>query len=132
MIICYVYLPAEMVIIPTTIMLSSFWLLFCMLITKNWMTYFKTKWTQYTMEFEWQQIINPKPNPTQNWFISNNKTFGNLSFMLRLIGAICTFGFTISAIPLTTMIYINNSASHGYSALTTFSVISTLLTFATA
>ena len=104
LIICYVYYPPEMTIIPTTMMLTSCWFLFCMLIAKNWMNYFKTKWTQYTMEFEWQRIINPnvlsqKSNRAQNWFIENNKTFGNPSFVYKLIGMLCFFGFSLSLIP---------------------------------
>ena len=127
LLICYVYLPVELYevqIIPTTLMITAIWLFFCMLIAKNWMNYFKTKWTQYTMEYEWQRIINPnvlsqKNNRTQNWFIENNKTFGNPCFMNKLIGSICFFGYLLSLVPLISTAFFDNSVLHifAYSSL---------------
>eukprot|EP01084_Bolivina_argentea_P263062 445120_1 len=105
MIIFFAHFPIQLLyIIPVVLMFFSIWLLFCMLITKTWMLYFKIKWTHYTLEYQWQQLINSnvlslQMSDQQNWFIINNNKYGNLGFMYKCIGSLCFIAFIIVVIP---------------------------------
>eukprot|EP01084_Bolivina_argentea_P250932 420636_1 len=79
------------------------------LIIKNWMIYYKYHWTHYTIDYEWQQIINPNKtitNKQQNWFIKNKLKYGNSTYVAKRIFIaaficfliqLCTLILTISA-----------------------------------
>ena len=65
---------------------TFFWYL---ILVKNWLIYYKYKWTYYTLEMEWSHIINSNIASTeseQNWFIKNNKQYGNLEYIVKLFG----------------------------------------------
>ena len=59
-------------------------LFFC--ITKSWMIYFKERWTFYTLQSQWQNVINPVDDKNKNWFIRKNYKYGSLSFMYKIFG----------------------------------------------
>ena len=62
----------------------AFWAFLYFLLVKNWMIYYKYKWTYYTIELQWSYIINSKSTSTEsdtNWFIINNKKYGNLWYI---------------------------------------------------
>ena len=75
------------------------WLLLFFLTVKNWMIYFKYKWTYFTLQLEWQQILNSKivtQIEQENWYIRNNNKYGNLSFVYKLFGIIYFAALSIS------------------------------------
>ena len=80
--------PIHQTIICVCAILFIFTFLFALLV-KNWLIYYKYKWTYYTMEYQWRYIINSKLCKTEsdkNWFISNNSTYGNLWYIYKLFG----------------------------------------------
>eukprot|EP01084_Bolivina_argentea_P204077 348455_1 len=86
---------------------ASWFAIFLMLNVKNWMIYFKSQWTYYTLQVKWQKIINSKNAAElneQNWFIKNNKTYGNLSYIYKLFGAFHFILFALSAYFMSTRI----------------------------
>lgn len=66
-------------------------ILFFVLI-KNWMIYYKYHWQYYSLQSKWQQLINKNilnVRNEQNWFIQNNKTYGNFHWIYkRLVGIV--------------------------------------------
>ena len=74
----------------------ALWSLCFSLITKNWMIYYKYKWTFYTFQHQWQQHINPEMSKESNWFIIHHKTYGNLHYFSRLFGSICILSFILT------------------------------------
>ena len=77
---------------------TAFWLFAFFIITKNWIIYYKYKWTYYTIQSEWQRIINPvvsEDDKNHNWFIINNKTYGSRRFIYKLFGCLCFVGWVI-------------------------------------
>ena len=55
---------------------------------RNWLILYKYKWNHYSIELEWQSIINPKVKKDKNWFLENEKKYGDFNYMLRIF-AIC-------------------------------------------
>ena len=79
-----------------------------LLLVKNWLLYYKYKWTYYTLELKWSFIINSKSasdESDQNWFIKNNKTYGNLFYIYRLFGVIHFIFFIIGANAMSFTVY---------------------------
>ena len=79
--------------------LISSWFFLMLLVTKNWMILYKYKWTYYTVQSKWQQLINSnilKQNQT-NWYIIHNKKYGNLYYIAKLFSAYCITGCIICA-----------------------------------
>eukprot|EP01084_Bolivina_argentea_P056642 103608_1 len=79
----------------------AWWLFLFFIITKNWMIFFRYKWTYYTLESEWQQLINPntvKIKNENNWFIRNNTKYGNLVYMYKLLGSLHCIGFLLCSV----------------------------------
>eukprot|EP01084_Bolivina_argentea_P313896 543648_1 len=72
--------------------LVSWWLILYFLISKNWLLFYKYHWTYYTLNSEWQTIINTTATLKTNWFIKNNYKYGNIKYISKLFGALCTFG----------------------------------------
>ena len=71
------------------------------------MTLFKYFWNYYTIQLDWQQIINrgiAAKREQNNWFISNFATFGNVSFVYKLYGILSLFGFALCVIPTTLLV----------------------------
>ncbi len=71
--------------------------------TDWWMIYFKYRWTYFTLQLQWQQILNPKivtQIEKENWYIHNNNKYGNLSHIYKLFGTIYFIAFTTSSIAL--------------------------------
>eukprot|EP01084_Bolivina_argentea_P253526 425885_1 len=81
--------------------IGAFLLLF-VLISKNWIIYYKYHWIHNTLQYKWQRIINPDiiSKTEQNWFIANNTTYGNVFYIYKLFGTISVIACMISVIPL--------------------------------
>ena len=77
----------------------ALWSLSFTVITKNWMIYYKYKWTYYTLQYQWQQHINSAITKEQNWFIAHNKTYGNLHYFSKMYGLFCISSFILTLIP---------------------------------
>eukprot|EP01084_Bolivina_argentea_P149659 261409_1 len=92
--ISVIHLSPLIITLTTILWTSSVFIWIFLFVTKNWMIYYQYKWTFYIQQSQWQQIINSNITDTnikQNWFISNNKTYGQLKFIFKLFGttAIC-------------------------------------------
>lgn len=98
----FVNCPKIVQVIACICCLISSWFLLMLLVTKNWMILYKYKWTYYTMQSKWQQLINSKivKENQNNWYIIHNKTYGNLYYIAKLFGGYCIIGCIICAIPL--------------------------------
>ena len=86
------------------------WLILFVLLTKNWIIFYKYKWTFFTMKSKWQSLINKKiihDKNKQNWYIKNNKKYGNLCYIYKLCASFCFIGFSIWAI-LGCLVVLNN------------------------
>eukprot|EP01084_Bolivina_argentea_P156145 272111_1 len=83
---------------------------------KNWMIYYKYKWTYYTLEYKWQQIINTniaqKYNQT-NWYIRNNMKYGKLSYIYKLFALFHLIAFFSCA----TGMFLRTNSNSTYSPL---------------
>ena len=76
--------------------LFAFWFILFFLLTKNWMIFFKNNWTFHACQSQWKHIINPNVSKNEsNWYISKNHKYGNISFMYKLFGSICSTAFII-------------------------------------
>eukprot|EP01084_Bolivina_argentea_P203937 348229_1 len=78
-------------------------MLYCITV-KNWLIYFKYNWTFYTMQCKWQRILTSDIEENNNWFIQNNKTYGNINYIHKLFSKYCFFGAIIAIVP--TVIFI--------------------------
>ena len=90
-------------ILATIFFFSSFWSVLFFLNTKNWMIHYKYFWTYYTLQLQWQQIINPKISETirkNNWYIHNNQKYGNLSFISKLFTIFHVIGCSLCIIAM--------------------------------
>eukprot|EP01083_Nonionella_stella_P007582 21862_1 len=86
--------------ICVTFLFISWWSLLLFLNTRNWIIYFKYKWTYYELQLEWQQIINPditQIEKAKNWFISNPK-YGKVRFVYKVFGVLHFIGCCLSTI----------------------------------
>ena len=89
----FVYFAPIIQVIACICCLISSWFFLMLLVTKNWMIFYKYKWTHYTMQCKWQQLINDKIAEQQkNWFLLNNTKWGNLYYIAKVIGGYCIFG----------------------------------------
>ena len=89
-----------------TVWFICWWLLLYFLTVKNWMIYFKYKWTFYTLQSKWQQLLNRKivtELQDKNWYIHNNHKYGNLKFIYKLFGAIYFSAFSTSSVAVLLM-----------------------------
>eukprot|EP01083_Nonionella_stella_P052962 140320_1 len=94
----------------------SLWSIIFFLISKTWMIYFKYYWTHYTIESEWIQIINKNAltsttNSQQNWFIKNNRKYGNLHYVYKYVCLFCTIGVLINLCAV--IIFVKNDLASG-------------------
>ena len=77
--------------VPLTIIDScamfAVWFFVYIILVKNWMIFYKYKWTFYTMQLKWSHIINSESSSSEdNWFIKNNTKYGNLPYIYKLFG----------------------------------------------
>ena len=89
--ITMIHLSFDHWFIPVSLYAICIWLMLFFLISKNWMIFYRSKWTFYTLQLEWQQLINPKLvtiKNQNNWYISNNKKYGNSRYIYKLFGII--------------------------------------------
>lgn len=81
--------------------ISAFYIVYILFI-KNWMLFYKFKWTFYTMQYQWIHIINSQLSQNkeykENWFIKNNHKYGNLKYISKLFGIIYVIYTFITAI----------------------------------
>eukprot|EP01084_Bolivina_argentea_P142893 250999_1 len=75
-----------------------YWSFFYFSIGKNWMIYYKERWTFHTLQLEWQQIINKTNNDNNNWFIKNNSKYGSLSYVYKIFGIYYVIGIILGII----------------------------------
>ena len=92
-----------MIIASMIIWYICWWLLLYFLTVKEWLVYFKHKWTFYTLQLKWQQIINTDTQSKTNWYIQNNHKYGNLKFVYKLFGTIYFAAFMVSSIAVMLM-----------------------------
>eukprot|EP01084_Bolivina_argentea_P235260 395924_1 len=83
-------------IIGFNIYLISWWLILYFLVSKNWLLFYKYHWTYHTLNSEWKTLINSTSTLKTNWFIKNNYKYGNIKYIAKLFGALCTFGLSIN------------------------------------
>ena len=77
---------------------TGLWLLFYFLNCKNFLIFFRYKWTHSIHQLKWQQLINPtddKKTHETNWFIQHHHTFGNNRFVYKLFSILHLIGFTL-------------------------------------
>eukprot|EP01083_Nonionella_stella_P179544 637715_1 len=91
-------------------------LFFC--VTRQWMIYFTHKWTYFTLQAKWQDIIT-NSRDTSNWFISNKHRYGSLSFMYKVFGTYHLFAAVIGI--LSTVAY-NYNVLHSTITMTMFTM----------
>ena len=68
---------------------GPWFLIMLFLNVKNWNLFFRFKIQHYAVQSEWQKIINPDETQKRldhNWYIRNNKTWGNLSTVYAYFG----------------------------------------------
>ena len=59
------------------------------LITKNWLIFWRYKWQYYTLQTQWQSIINPslaEIKPDTNFYLRNNHKYGSKKFVYKWLG----------------------------------------------
>eukprot|EP01084_Bolivina_argentea_P095925 172433_1 len=82
--------------ISDTLALISGYMYMFFCITKQWMIFYKQKWTFYTLQTKWQNVIaDLDNNNNQNWFITNNNKYGSLSYMYRVFAIYHIFGILL-------------------------------------
>ena len=67
--------------------IASLWLLLSLLICKNWLIYWRYKWQYYTLQTNWQKIINPYEFEEQicsNFYLKNNHKYGQRSYVAKI------------------------------------------------
>ena len=77
---------------------GPWFLIMLFLNVKNWTLYFKFKRQHFMVQSEWQKIINPDETQKRldhNWYIRNNKTWGNLSTVYIYFGILHLLAFCI-------------------------------------
>ena len=95
---------------------SSLWLIIYFFMVKNWIVYYKYHWTYHTMDTQWQNIINQNITSAkiqENWFIGNNKKYGNIKFVSKFFGKICLICYTISVLSVVAAIIDNKVHNRG-------------------
>ena len=85
---------------------AVWWFFLLFLITKNWMIFFKYNWTKYTLQSQWQNIINPV-HASNNWYIKNNTKYGNLTYIYKSLGTLCLFAFIFNSAAATLCVLTN-------------------------
>merc|ERR1712013_829167 len=87
----------------TVVVLGLFFLIWCVIFlilnVKNWIIYFRYKWTYFALKFNWQRIINAQTSQAEegsNWYINNNSKYGCLSFVYFWFGLVHFIGFAAS------------------------------------
>eukprot|EP01084_Bolivina_argentea_P144089 252893_1 len=78
---------------------ASWFLIFSFLNARSWMIYFRYRWTYYTLQLEWQQLINPKiveQKQEHNWYIHNYKKYGNVSYIYHVFSIVHFIEFLIT------------------------------------
>eukprot|EP01084_Bolivina_argentea_P148361 259402_1 len=81
--ILFFYLPEGLNKLGLILAIFNLWFLFLFLNIRNWLIYFQTHWTHYTVQLEWQTHINPNIKQQKNWFIDNNNKYGNTAFITK-------------------------------------------------
>ena len=79
-----------------------------LMLVKNWMIYYKYKWTYYTIQLKWSHIINSRNASTEakkNWFINNNKKYGNLSYIYKLLAIYVIIAYLFCSIFISLLVY---------------------------
>eukprot|EP01084_Bolivina_argentea_P282974 484527_1 len=114
---------------------TCFWCFLYFSTLRSWMYYYIQNWIFYTLELDWQHILNSNIDyKSANWFIRNNKRFGNMYYMQRLFGIYCIIGWVIGSVgiilsqinltkdPLINMLVFTPMASTLFSCLLIFHV----------
>ena len=66
--------------------LFSWYLILYFLIIKSWKLHYKYKFSFYSLQLKWQQLINSNIVETSqktNWYIHNNHKYGNLKYIIK-------------------------------------------------
>eukprot|EP01084_Bolivina_argentea_P152153 265458_1 len=89
------------------------WLYLYFVNIKNWIIYYKSKWTYYTVQLQWQLLINKNyaKHNIGNWYITNNYKYGNPLYISKLFGLFHGFGLLITMVCIPA--YKLNLGGHG-------------------
>eukprot|EP01084_Bolivina_argentea_P162247 282379_1 len=82
------------------------WFFLYILLCKTWMIYYNFKWTTYTLQYEWEAIINPKSNET-NFYFNNRQKYGSVVWVAKRLAFIFFVLFVFSNIA-TSLIFGDN------------------------
>eukprot|EP01084_Bolivina_argentea_P165980 288275_1 len=85
-------------IFSATLSVTCIWVFLYFINVKNWIIYYKYKWTHFTLQFKWQQLINNTDNSDDNWYIKNNYKYGNTLYICKLFGLLHAIGLIITII----------------------------------
>ena len=102
------HLNVALQIILANIGVFSCFFFFYLIMVKNWLIFYKYKWTYYTMEIKWSYIINSEKASTEsdsNWFIRNNTQYGNLLYIYKAFGVIFFIFYIIGGFVTSFAIY---------------------------
>lgn len=69
--------------------MSAWWLILLFLNIKNWLIFWNSKFSYYSYQLQWQQLINTnivKQKMKTNWFIKNNHKYSKLKFVTQIFG----------------------------------------------
>lgn len=73
------------------VMFICWFSIFLFLNVRHYYQYYRYKFQHYTLQLKWQQLINPnivEKVHRNNWYIHNNRTYGNYSFIYKIFGII--------------------------------------------
>ena len=91
------------IVIADSLSIVCYYLFLFFCITNSWLIYYKERWTFYTLQSKWANIITSNDEAKQNWFIRNNHRYGSISYMMKLFGTyhiFATVAGTIAVIGL--------------------------------
>lgn len=74
------------------------------------MIYYKYKWNYHTVQHEWCHVINSNSASQaakENWFLTHNKTYGNLAYVYKLFAIYFAIAYFIIASTVAAAIYMD-------------------------
>eukprot|EP01084_Bolivina_argentea_P099121 178188_1 len=112
----------------------AWWCVLFFLISKNWLIYWRYKWTAI-IQLTWQKIINPKvvdsTNEKQNnFFIKYNHKFGNILFVAKVCGTFTVINMTNNIIYSILQSTKYHTISHIIAVFDLLAIIFMLVTYA--
>eukprot|EP01084_Bolivina_argentea_P125652 222597_1 len=117
------YVPNPQLTTGFSLVFINLWLILLLLNIRNWSIWYKSHWTYNTVQLEWQQMINPNIKNKKNWFIDNNKKYGNINWFAKRFFILHCVGFIFTIIGVSIRIL----NSKGYDLILTILSISIIV-----